>query len=316
VINHTSQRCSGVRTWLGLRAAAIALAACAGLAGCESAGKDEPNGGLTPITLTPAKVSYEEVAQRHNANAQNLRALFSDVVVRLSFLNEQGERQDEQGEGRLQMVQPSYFAMSIGKLGEIVFWLGADEDEYWWFDFSTDRRILFVGRHELYEQSRARALGVVVPPRQLMTLLGTTMLPATGGLVQGSSDGKLVGVTVTTTEGGRKRLWYPTTGERMMVPVKIEIYGRTGELEMVADLSNPQTANIRGVGVQPLVPTRVAIGHIQSESKITLDLSGMQDGIERMTEEAFSYRSLYKRLKATEAYSLDPRGSGATGAGK
>jgi hypothetical protein len=289
----------------------VLLAALAGglaIAGCESTSKSDPTDGARPIVITPASMTYEEVAQRHNANAQHLRALFSDVVVRLSFVNEQGDRQEEQGEGRLQMVQPAYFAMSIGKLGEIVFWLGADEDEYWWFDFSSDRRILFVGLHEKYEQSKARTLGVVVPPRQLMTLLGTTMLPATGGLVQGTSDGKLVGVTIATAEGGRKRLWYPTSGERMMVPVKIEIYGKSGELEMVADLSNPQTANIRGVGVQPLVPTRVAIGHVQSESKITIDLSGMQDGIERMTEEAFSYRSLYKRLKATEAYSLDPVG--------
>lgn len=311
------QRIDGGLKKIGRYGAAVACC-CAGwvLAGCESSGGADPRDGTTPLQIVPASVSYEEVAQRHNANAQHLRALFSDVVVRLSFVNEQGDRQEEQGEGRLQLVQPSYFAMSIGKLGEIVFWLGADEDEYWWFDFSSDRRILFVGRHEMYEQSRARALGVVVPPRQLMTLLGTTMLPTKGGLVQGSSDGRLVGVTIATAEGGRKRLWYPTSGERMMVPVKIEIYGRGGELEMVADLSNPQTANIRGVGVPPVVPTRVAIGHVQSESKITIDLSGMQDGIDRMSEEAFSYRSLYKRLKATEAYSLDPRGQDAGGGTK
>jgi len=280
------------------KAAAVAVVLASLLAGCT-----EPKGAdpTQPQKIdAAAEPRYEEVARRYNANATGLDQLFAPVTVRILYYDKEGKKHEEQGEGRLQIVQPDHVAMSIGKIGETFFWLGCDSQRYWWFDLSGKPRAMYVGAHENYERSQARRIGVVVAPLDLVRLLGIVPLPATGQ-AQGSADGRLVGLTTELELGARQRTWVdPATG----LPQKIELYNARGECELVAALSDPDTVATRGA-IGPRMNRRITIAHAASSSQITLDLSDMQDGAGRIVPEAFDAKTLSRQLRADKIYDLD-----------
>lgn len=287
------------------------LVAAAGLGACTSDKVDEPEPVVVPAVAKPGP-AYAEVAAKYNANAEHLRQLFAPVVVRMRYTDREGKEHNEQGEGRLQVIQPAHVAMSVGKVGETFFWLGSDSQRYWWFDLSGKRRLMYVGAHGNYEQSQARRVGVVVAPLDLVRLLGIVALPAQGQ-TQMSEDGTLIGVTTDLEGGMRQRTWIDP---KTYLPTKIELFtlktvvgGANGkaewQCELVAELSLPDGVDVKGRGERPRVNTRVVIAHEASHSQITLDLSDMQDGVGRMVPEAFEPAALAKQMRADVIYDLD-----------
>ncbi|HYC99772.1 MAG TPA: hypothetical protein VEB22_00965 [Phycisphaerales bacterium] len=286
------------------RLACTTLTVALACLGACSPSKDEPRGVELPTRTIPGP-PYAEVAARYNANAAHLHQLFAPVTVRLEYDDKEGNRRTDQGEGRLQIIQPDHLAMSVGKVGETFFRLGSDSQRYWWFDLSGKTRVMFIGDHANYARSHARRVGVVVAPLDLVRLLGIVPLPKTGQ-TQMSADGRSVGI-VTELDGtagsvGRQRTWIdPATA----LPTKIELFNAAGECELVADLSNPDSVEITDSAVRPRVNTRVRIAHTGSNSLITLDLSDMQDGVGRMVPQAFDPTVLAKQLRAEKIYDLD-----------
>lgn len=273
------------------------------LAACGDTNKPDPNPPVpSDPKLTLAGPEYSTVAAGFNANVEPLKTFFASTIVRMKWIDRDEQRRNEQGEGRLQVMRPDRVAMSVGKVGEVFFWLGCDAQRYWWFDLSDKPRTLFVGTHDRYETSAARRVGVVVPPRDLVCLLGIVPLPEQGGLTQYSSDKKLIGVTTNLPSGQRQRMWLNPVS---WLPVKIELYNTFGDLELVADLSQPDSVDIRGYPNKPTINTRAIIGHQASRSEITIDLSDMQDGKDRIVPEAFNLNLLAQRLRAEKAYDLD-----------
>lgn len=279
----------------GLAGAAILLP------GCPTADRVRDDGGAL---VDPANLpSYEAAAARYNSAANRLGQFWASAVVRLAYVDGEGKRREDQGEGRVQLSQPANVALNIGKLGETYIWIGADQNRYWWLDLTSDDRIAFTGRHENYARSRARALGVIVPPQDLITLLGIAPLPTAGGAVQVSNDGKLIGLTARLRDGrSKQRVWIePASG----LPVQVELFGTKPEDLIVASLSAHQPVSIRGDGNPPQVATRVKIAHAASNSLITLDLTDMEDGASRIRPEAFNLGVLLKQLRVDKLYDLD-----------
>ncbi|MFT3686154.1 MAG: hypothetical protein QM783_14740 [Phycisphaerales bacterium] len=97
------------------------LAVLAG--GCT---KDKTDDGTKQIVGGASAVAYGEAAAKYNANVENLKRLFGFVVVQIEYVDKKGERHKEQGEGRIQIIQPDHVALSVGKVGETFFWLGSD----------------------------------------------------------------------------------------------------------------------------------------------------------------------------------------------
>jgi hypothetical protein len=295
-------------------------AALLGLAACSPTKAPEP-GMPAPGNTIPGP-PYAEVAAKYNANTANLHQLFAPVTVRLQYDDKNGARHEEQGDGRLQIVQPDHVAMSVGKVGETFFWLGSDSQRYWWFDLSGKPRAMFVGVHENYEKSQARRVGAVVAPLDLVRLLGIMPLPESekGGQTQMSADGRSIGVTTQLEGGGRQRTWITWVEPGTYLPTKIELYNTRGECELVSELSEPDGVDVKGTAFRPQVNKRIKIAHASSRSLITLDLSDMQDGVGRMVPEAFDPAVLAKQLRAEKIYDLDappksppPSGSSPTG---
>lgn len=275
------------------------VAAVCGLAACSPTKTPEP--GIPAVADAKKAPPYSEVAARFNANTANLHQLFAPVTVRIRYSDKDGTEHNEQGEGRLQIVQPDHVAMSIGKVGEVFFWLGSDSQRYWWLNLSGKPRSMYVGNHENYEKSQARRIGVVVAPLDLVRLLGIVPLPETG-VTQMSADGKRIGIVTALDLGARQRTWIdPQT----YLPTMIELFNAKGECELVAALSEPDGVDVKGTAVRPRVNTRVTIAHAATNSQITLDLSDMQDGAGRMVPDAFNPGELAKQLRAEKIYDLD-----------
>jgi hypothetical protein len=276
--------------------------------GCSPSGEGRgPGSGSAPLSgADEAGLGYEEWALRYNSNASGIRTLLAQAVVRISYIDEEKQRQNEQGEGRLQFISPDQFALDIGKFGEPFFWLGSDSTFYWWFDLSGKQRTAFIGAHVNYSKSQARRVGVVVPPLDLLRLSGITPLPVSGGAVQKSADGQLIGLTVRIGGGGananrRQRVWIdPQTA----LPTQIELYDSASNVELVSTLAmHDRIASPGGRG--EMLATRIKISHPASDSLVTIDLADLQDGKDRLTSEAFDLAFLYKALRGDRAFDLD-----------
>lgn len=269
------------------------------LTACNKHNQADPG----PPLVDPATLTYEPWAARHNANTQSLQQVWANAVIRLRWTDADGKERSEQGEGRLQVMQPDRVALNIGKVGETFVWIGCDPQRYWWIDLTGEQRIAFAGRHGLYEQSRARAYGVVVPPLELTALLGIRQLPPSGGIAQLSNDGRLVGLTTTIDRrGSRQRTWLDAaTGH----PVQVELFSPSGQPDIVASLQEHDAVALSGRADSPTMARRVRISHAASGSLITLDLSDLQDGARRMTPDAFSLPALLTQMRVSLLYDLD-----------
>src|SRR5690606_20224884 len=113
--------------------------------------------------------------ERYNANLQRLERVWSRATVELRW-REDGKRRLEQGEGHLILALPDRLAMSIGKLGGVSLWAGADKDHYWLFNLldANDKHV-HVGMHALARVGDQRG-PLPFRPIDLPRLLGLVTL--------------------------------------------------------------------------------------------------------------------------------------------
>jgi len=123
----------------------------------------------------------DAIVDAHNARVGPLDRLWSRASVRVEGRDAEGSKFSEQGEGHLQVERPDRVAVTVGKLGEVYFALGANEDRYWLIDVSdSDRRVMLSGDQSLATPAKAAALGLPVHPRDIPLLLGLMPLDASG----------------------------------------------------------------------------------------------------------------------------------------
>ncbi len=249
---------------------------------------------------------YSEVSRRLEQDLLLTDRLWARATVEVRYTDDDGERRFEQGEGRLRLEAPAHVALSAGKIGETLFWLGSDDQRYWWFDLTGDERTGVVGRHDGPGRGRG-GLAATVNPRDLARLMGLVPPAAEpAGAMQWSADGRLLGITSKASPalgGGFERRWVDPDSLRA---AKIEIYDPARRLVLVADLGDYESMRITGSGTPgPAVPTRVAIGHPESGSEIRLYLSDVEDGAARPDAGAFEFDRLVTALKAQRVIDLD-----------
>jgi len=280
---------------LGLLATASLPAGCGG--GSRAAAPASDAGRA-------AGVAYGELASAHNARASRLGRLWARAAVQLKYTDREGVARREQGEGHLQVIQPSRLALSVGKLGEVLFWLGSDERMFWWFELGESSRAS-VALHENATRACAGELALPVHPLDLLDLLGVTALPSSspsGVKVDGA--GRLV-VDVPARLGARRVFFDPGTRR----PVRVELW-RAGDRSPVirAELSEYERVDVPGEGgVDPRAASRVRVRHLESGSEMVLFLSDMTDGSRsgRLEPIAFDFGGLLDAHAPGEVVVLD-----------
>lgn len=197
------------------------------------------------------------LVEAHNARVGGIDRLWARTSVRVEGRDAEGSKFAEQGEGHLQVVRPDRVAVTVGKLGEVYFALGANEERYWLVDVSSsDRRVMVSGAQSLATPEKAEALGLPVHPRDIPLLLGLMPLdPATVGELVWDERGRAV--VHMPTRWGHAALRYD--------PRTLELVGSTAFDEdgaVVADatlgLHGPVTDD-QGIMAVGRLPQRIEI---------------------------------------------------------
>lgn len=269
------------------------LASCAP----QSVQRTEP-----PPAVQRPLPSYAEVAQAHNARVAPLASLFATHSARVTYIDDEGDRQVEQAEGIIQAVFPDKLALSIGKVGKRVFWFGGDGERYWWFDLREDRTA-YVGSYDNFDRTSHR-IGLTIHPLDLIRVLGVLPLPdpPEPGATQWSSDGRLLGVTTRIRNNGYQRMWLdPASYE----PQKIELFNAARELVLLADLESYTHAEVRDLSVGPRIATRVNVLDPVSGVEVRLTMDSPSDGVGRINADAFDFDVLRQTLGVERVVDLD-----------
>ncbi len=271
----------------------LGLVIVAAVAGCARNLDEKPiaRGDPTP---------YAEAARAYSDRVARFDRLWARSIVRLNYKDEKGASHSEQGEGVLQVVRPDHLALSIKKAGKMLFWLGCDQQRYWWLDV-IDERIAQVGRHDLIVQSAQRSGAVVIRPLEVVRVLGILPLdPAAAGATQWSANGRLLGIT-TPLATGLQRVWVDPKNYEAR---KIELYDIDRRLVLVADLDQYTAVDITGMGAEkPRLAGAIIAYHPATDTVLKLDLAGAKD--QGVTDKAFDFDELVRSLGVQRTIDLD-----------
>lgn len=305
----------GVR-WCGRAGVAAALSAGLMLAtGCETETKTDAGGGLKgPQPTLPTPPAYAVVAPRYNLRTALLPRLWGRAQVQVRYTDERGEKRFEQGEGFLSMEQPGKVALSIGKLGETLFWIGSNAERYWSIDLTGKPPRAYVGRHDgpARQSATRNSLAEAVSPRDLARLMAIESLPMDGGGTEWSADGKLLGLTgnYASEDGRRSRRQRVWVDPKSLEPRAVELFDVRGQVAVRSELRALDFVAAPGVtGVGPKAPSETRITHTATGSSVTLVASGMDASTRRIRADAFDLAKVMAALGVRERTDLDAGGS-------
>ncbi len=244
--------------------------------GCRNRGGSMPElSGRSDPTLP----TYEQIAAGYNERTDLLTRIWARAVVSIDYIDDTGKRRYQQGDGHLQLIQPSNLALSIGKLGEVFLWVGSDEEFYWILE-TRERQRAFVGRHALATPGKTEGLGLPIPPLELVQLLGVAPLPLEAppdSRVRRARTDRMVVVDLPRGEN----LWRYWLDPDSLRPRVIELFegDNRDTSQITAWLDNDEQVRRRGVGgIQPRMASLIQLVHRPSDSRMKITLEGMVDG--------------------------------------
>lgn len=290
-----------------LSALAMGVVCMIFLAGCaKPVTPDDSPGVRVPRDEPPP---YAEAVRRYNENAKKVDRLWSRAVTTLEWFDSKGERRIEQGDDCFVVyVAPDRFALSIGKLGKTLMWVGCDEQRYWMFDLQEPRSA-YVGTRANAGKPCVRPLPMVggVSPRDVMRLMGVEPIDA---------DAEPAGQPVEWHEG-QWLIEPPGTGTRLLIDpetglaTRIDLLDEHGYSRLICRLSH--TTVIESFVIPPGGPAKIAsrlnIELPDGSGSVRLTMSSPTDGRrdDRIQDRVFDFDRLRKLLKVEEdaTHSLD-----------
>ncbi|MCB9848420.1 MAG: hypothetical protein H6814_08410 [Phycisphaeraceae bacterium] len=282
---------------IGLTALCLPLA----LGGCASGRQSD-----APVVRDEPPLAYAQVATRFNERTDRLTRIWANAVTRLSYLDEDGDRHTEQGEGHFQLIAPDRFALSVGKISEVLFWIGCDDERYWFFQLYEGERVT-VGRNENLGRPCSRSLGLPASPLDIVDLLGVTPLPVGApGATSWSDNGRWLVVDAPGHLAWRRLFLDPGT----LLPRRVELYdpADTTSPLVIASIEANDRVELDGVGgFMPMAPSRLQIDHPASGTSIRLFLHNLNDGKTngRLPDAVFTLESLIEAFGPREFIVLD-----------
>jgi len=264
------------------------------LAGCSSTPKPAP---VNPAELGPPP-SYSELAERYNASIAHLDRLWARATVVVRSTDDDGKRHEDQGEGYLQVVRPDRLALSVGKIGETLFYLGSNDTEYWWFDLSGDEDVELFGRHDKATPEKSADLGVPVHPLDLIEVLGLVPLPESGE-VGWDGSGRLE-VRAEGRFGERILTLDPET----LHASRVVLLDPEGKVAVDAQLERYQQVEVVGApSIGKMVATRFHIDLPAIDARVMLSL--YEPTNKAIKEVAFDRERLERMKRIDKSYDLD-----------
>ena len=257
------------RQWWIDRSAPLLVAglALAGGLGPGCAGTPGLDGDRPP----DSPPTYAELAAAHNSRIERLRQVHATGVIELWWSDEDG-RHHEQCRAQLWLELPRKTALRIEKLGEVLLWLGSDEQRYWFFD-GLDRQetVLYVGDHDAVLLAPHRA-ALATNPFALLDLMAVVPLPCPRGpgdpAVAYDADHDAWRVQAPGL-GGPIRVFFDRSTRR---PKRVEALSEDGAVVATSDLGRYESVRQGGVAPldRPKFPTKVDILQPPGDDRVLL----------------------------------------------
>ena len=215
-------------------------------------------GCATPKTefdgATPLPAAEDVLAGQRDA-VRGLERFWARTVVQVDGADAAGNELSEQANGVLQVIAPTQLAMTFEKLGETYFYLGSNDEMYWWFDLLSEQRVATIGRHVLATPEKSASLGLPVHPLDLIELLGITPLPDDVKPIGWTIDGRVI--VEHANRWGTRRVFYDPDS---WLPWRVELLDHQGDVLASADLSRHARTVIQGDALNtPWVAGRLII---------------------------------------------------------
>jgi hypothetical protein len=278
-----------------LGALAVSLSAC-------DHNKTNGNGQTDPAL---PKVSYEELAAKYNARIEPITTYRVSSVVEIRWVDEDGKKHFEQGEGLLVIRRPSEMALTIGKLGNPHFWLGSDAERYWLFDLGDKPRLAYVGKQASIANVKRRVLPLPIRPDQLIGLIGLRPMPETHAATV-EVDSKLYRVTLPPDQALGKlqpRIWVdaqhrPHRIQLLDAKQRVLVDAKLGSFARMRRANQPP-------GAWPWMPQRVELSLGDGDATVTLFIRKPTDGAGKIKDVQFDFDRLRRAHKIEDANVID-----------
>jgi hypothetical protein len=253
---HRRARCLAV---IGLLAVAVG---CAGPAATgESPGSEALAGAPDPALLA-------EVVASHNERVHLLQRTYSSGVLEYRWVDEHGESHSEpQVDAKLWLDLPWRTALRAEKLGDVLFWLGSNDTQYWMFDLLSEPSVLLLGDQD----DPVAPPGLLVRPLALLDLLGLSTLPEPAQLVARYADGDREHLVLEGRgAGGPMRVMFGA----MHLPERVEVLDEQGEIALSSSLAEYRSVIVEGISraALPRMPGRIDITDTAGTMSVKLAL--------------------------------------------
>ena len=276
-----------------IRSGALWAGACicvlGALTGCNSAEQTSTPHGPLP--------EYTELARAHNENISRFGSLWAYAVASISYTDAKGDRVRDQGEGHLQFVRPDRLALDIGKLGEVIVWLGSDGERFWFIEPTAEPPTALLGLNEELDAEARERLGMPVRPGSIGEALGLSLLP-----LEASAPGvfdEAIGA-VEFSLPGRRVAFEPASGRL----VRVAFLDESGDEVAISTLTGETEVMIEGVsGFFPRIAERVEIVDASSGDSFRVTLSRARE--KAIKDRVFVYEYLFTAFRVERVRGLE-----------
>ena len=218
----------------------MATAMCLYGAGCKSPSK--------PMVESPdPPPTYAAIAKAHNERVAQLQQLYAVGTIEFRWKDDKGSH-FENGHAELWLLLPRRTALRIDKVGEVLLWLGSDDERYWFFDLLSKESLLKVGRHDeaVADVQATTALGM--RPLVMLDLLALTPLSVEEAVSAVSLDVErnawVVQVHSDNAADSGRRLYFDRT---TMLPLRVELLDAAGQVQTSSSLRRYQSVTQEGM---------------------------------------------------------------------
>jgi len=248
--------------------------------------------------------TVQEVIAKYNARVERLEAVESPVELVIRAKDGEGKETKEQGEGNLKMVRPKKIALRIDKVAQTFFWLGSNDEKYWWFDLRGEEEVALVGTHAKARPEVAARFGLPVHPIDLLDLAGVAPLEgADKASISRAKDGRSVVVEVPGRWGVKRLTIDAKSGEASAV----EILDAAGSVVVSSRLEKYEAVKVRGDAAATARMATKLVAEVPSASASVelLIHTPVNNGAARIKEANFVYEELKRVLGAQREIDLD-----------
>lgn len=277
---------------------AISLLACV-FASCTNPKplSNNTNGAPPLVALTAA-----ELIEEHNVRAAQLDQLHAYGVLKITWMDERGEHSD-QGDAELWIDQPSRTALRVDAVGEVLLWLGSNNESWWLFDMINEPSTLHVrhgsaSRDSLADSANRKDENIIpLHPLVLLDLLGITPLRQLEGEAAMYDSQAKRWTLRAASPNATLNLVFSESGQLMT----IEALDASGDIVAVSVLRDEASVAVRGVNPLnwPKAATHITITLADQSGSVLLALNNdMKAALEdRQAARVFDLEAIKASLK-------------------